>query len=160
MSLSEFELIHQYFRDLGATRDDVVLGVGDDGAITRLPPDHDLVTTVDTLVSGVHFDENAAPGDIGHKALAVSLSDLAAMGAEPAWATLALSLPAADESWLQSFAEALGALATKHSVQLVGGDTVMGPLQVTVQVQGLVPSGAALTRSGAQPGDALKVELP
>lgn len=157
MSLSEFELIHRFFRDLGAARDDVVLGIGDDGAITRVPPDHELVTTVDTLVSGVHFDENAAASDIGHKALAVNLSDLAAMGAEPAWATLAISLPEVDESWLQSFAEGFNALAAKHRVQLVGGDTVRGPLQVTVQLQGLVPNGAALTRAGAQPGDAIFV---
>jgi thiamine-monophosphate kinase len=157
MSLGEFELIDRYFREIGVARDDVLLGAGDDGAVTRVPEGHDLVTTVDTLVSGVHFDETAAPADIGHKVLAVNLSDLAAMGAEPAWATLALSLPAADESWLQSFAEGLGALATKHRVQLVGGDTVRGPLQVTVGLQGFVPVGAALTRAGACPGDLLFV---
>jgi thiamine-monophosphate kinase len=155
MSLSEFELIHRYFRDLGTARSDVVLGIGDDGAVTRVPEGHELVTTVDTLVSGVHFDENAAASDIGYKALAVNLSDLAAMGAEPAWATLSLSLPAADETWLQSFADGFGALAGKHQVQLIGGDTVRGPLQVTVQLQGFVPAGAALTRAGARPGDAI-----
>src|SRR6516162_9737085 len=104
MPLGEFALIERYFRALGAARADVTLGVGDDAALLRLPPDVELVAATDTLVSGVHFPPHSAAASVGHRALAVNLSDLAAMGARPAWALLALTLPQADAAWLAEFA--------------------------------------------------------
>jgi thiamine-monophosphate kinase len=155
MTMSEFEIIHRIFAGRGVDRGDVVLGIGDDGAVVRVPPNCDLVTVVDTLVAGVHFPHGTRPEDVGHKALAVNLSDVAAMGAVPAWATLALTLPQADEAWLSAFARGFFDLAQQHQVQLVGGDTTHGPLTVTVQIQGWVRSGQAVRRAGARPGDAI-----
>lgn len=152
----EFELINRHFRRR-PPRDDVVLGVGDDAALLRPPAGQVLAATVDTLIAGVHFPEQTDPADIGHKALAVNLSDLAAMGAEPAWVTLAISLPHADEHWLRAFAEGFHALAARHRVALVGGDTTRGALSITVQALGWVPEGQAMRRDGARPGDALYV---
>jgi len=157
MALTESTLIERYFRACGAQRTDVSLGIGDDAALLRVPAGSELVATTDTLVAGVHFPPQSPGAAVGHRALAVNLSDLAAMGARPAWALLALTLPQAEESWLEEFAAGLGALAREHRVALVGGDTTQGPLCVTVQLLGLVPPGAALTRSGAAPGDALFV---
>jgi thiamine-monophosphate kinase len=157
MALTETSLIERYFRAGGAQRPDVRLGVGDDAAILSVPTGSELVATTDSLVAGVHFPPDSPPASIGHRALAVNLSDLAAMGARPAWALLALTLPQADEAWLEEFAAGLGALAREHRVALVGGDTTRGPLCVTVQLLGLVPEGAALRRSGAGAGDALFV---
>jgi thiamine-monophosphate kinase len=154
-SLTEFALIERYFSHCGAERRDVELGVGDDAALLRPPVGEDLVAAIDTLVAGVHFPPDAAPGSIGHRALAVNLSDLAAMGARPAWALLALTLPKPDELWLEGFALGFGALARAHDVALVGGDTTKGPLCITVQLLGHVPHSSALRRSGARPGDAL-----
>jgi thiamine-monophosphate kinase len=116
-----------------------------------------LVVCVDTLVAGVHFPLGTSAAAIGHKALAVNLSDLAAMGAEPAWATLALTLPESDSAWLAAFAEGFFALADRYAVELVGGDTTRGPLSVTVQAHGFVPPGKALRRRGARPGDRIYV---
>jgi len=155
--LSEFELIDRYFRGCGAKRADVRTGVGDDAAILECPAGVELVAAIDTLVAGVHFPHGSPPASIGHRALAVNLSDLAAMGARPAWALLALTLPEADESWLAEFAAGMAALGRAHEVALVGGDTTSGPLCVTVQVLGHVPRGAALLRSGGRAGDALFV---
>jgi thiamine-monophosphate kinase len=155
MALSEFALIERYFRGRGAERADVTLGVGDDAALMRVPPGCELVAATDTLVAGVHFPQDSPPESIGHRALAVNLSDLAAMGARPAWALLALTLPQADEAWLGGFATGLGELARTHEVALVGGDTTRGPLCISVQLLGFVPAGAALTRSGARAGDVL-----
>jgi thiamine-monophosphate kinase len=157
MPESEFSIIDHYFRRPGAGRDDVALGIGDDAALLQMPQGQELVVTVDTLVAGVHFPVDTAPAAIGHKALAVNLSDLAAMGAAPAWVTLALTLPAADHDWLQAFAAGFFALADAHSIQLVGGDTTHGPLSITVQAMGWVPRGQALRRTGARPGDAILV---
>ncbi len=157
MALGEFELIERWFARLGAQRDDVVLGVGDDGALLAPPPDQQLVAVLDTLVQGTHFFADAPPESIGHRALAVNLSDIAAMGAEPAWALLALTLPHVDAEWLERFAQGFGALARQHGVALVGGDTTRGPLAVSVQLQGFVPPGAALRRRGARSGDLLCV---
>jgi len=153
VSFSELSVIARYFTGIGAGRDDVRLGVGDDGAILRVPPGRELAVTVDTLVEGVHFLADVDPETLGHKSLAVSLSDLAAMGADPAWATLALTLPSPDEVWLQAFAQGFDGLARAHGVNLVGGDTTRGPLSITVQAQGLLPAGQGLRRSGASPGD-------
>jgi thiamine-monophosphate kinase len=155
MALSEFELIDRFFSRSGARRTDVVLGVGDDGAVLECPPGAQLVAAIDSLVAAVHFPPGAPARSVGHRALAVNLSDLAAMAAQPAWALLALALPAADEVWLGEFSAGLDALARQHGVALVGGDTTGGSLCVTVQVLGFVPRGAALTRSGGRPGDAV-----
>jgi len=157
MPLSEFELIERYFSHCGARRADVLLGVGDDGALLDSPGDKELVAAIDTLVAGVHFLAGAEPASIGHRALAVNLSDLAAMGARPAWALLALTLPAAEERWLAAFAGGFCALAQAHDVAIVGGDTSAGPLSVTVQVLGHVPRKSAMLRSGGSLGDALFV---
>jgi len=159
-TLGEFELIDRFFarsRVAGPLRQDVVLGVGDDAALLRVPADTDLVVSVDTVVSGRHFPPDSPPRSIGHRSLAVNLSDMAAMGATPAWATLALTLPRADAAWLESFADGLIALAEAHDVALVGGDTTAGPLTVSIQIMGLIARGTALRRSGASPGDLLVV---
>lgn len=148
--LSEFDIIRRYFtRPAGHA----VLGVGDDAALLRPAPGHDLVVATDMMVAGRHFLPDADPASLGHKALAVNLSDLAAMGAVPRWATLALALPEADEAWLEAFARGFFELAERHGVELVGGDTTRGPLNLCVQLLGEVPTGQALRRDGARPGD-------
>ena len=157
MALGEFALIDRYFRACGARRADVVVGVGDDAALLTVPAGAELVAATDTLVEGVHFPQGSPAASIGHRALAVNLSDLAAMGARPAWALLALTLPQAHEPWLAEFAAGFDALARAHEVQLVGGDTTRGPLCITVQLMGFAPCGTALQRSGGRPGDALFV---
>ena len=156
MPLSEFALIDRYFRDCGSRRD-TRIGIGDDGAVLAPPAGHELVAVVDTLVEGVHFPPLSPARSIGHRALAVNLSDIAAMGATPAWALLALTLPRAEEDWLGEFVAGFGDLARLHDVQLVGGDTTSGPLTVTVQVLGIVPRGEALLRRGGQAGDVVYV---
>ncbi len=157
MPLSEFNLIQRYFTPLTPAREDVIHGVGDDGAVLHVPIGMDLVASVDTLVSGVHFFPDVDPVALGYKALAVNLSDMAAMGAEPAWATLALTLPLIDEAWLAAFSRGFFELAEHYGVQLVGGDTCRGPLTVSVQMHGFIPQGAALRRAGAMPGDLIYV---
>lgn len=151
-TLTEFDLIAR-IRARARNRDDVLLGIGDDAAILSVPPGHDLVVSTDTLNIGVHFPADTAPFDIGWKALAVNLSDLAAMGARPAWSTLNLSLPEADSQWLDAFLDGFVEVAAPSDVALVGGDTTRGPLSITVTVHGFVPHGAALLRRGAQVGD-------
>lgn len=153
MSLDEFGIIRRHFVRNAAVRDDVVAGIGDDAALLRVPAGHELVVCTDTLVAGRHFPAITAPAAIGYKALAVNLSDLAAMGADPAWVTLALTLPGYDEAWMSEFMQGFFRLADSCNVALVGGDTTRGPLSITVQAQGFVPSGQALMRHGAQPGD-------
>lgn len=153
---SEFEIIRQYFTPQ-EYRADVVLGIGDDAAILTIPDGHQLVQSVDTLVAGVHFPIETSPQDIAYKALAVNLSDMAAMGAEPVWFTLAITLPNDDEEWLKSFSESLSSLAIKYNVQLIGGDTTHGPLCISITINGLVPSGKALTRNNAQVNDRIYV---
>lgn len=157
MPLSEFDLIRRYFSDLSVHREDVILGVGDDCALLQPPAGRQLAVSMDTLVEGRHFSPGADANDLGYKCLAVNLSDLAAMGAEPAWATLGLTLPVADEHWLAAFAGGFAALAAAQKVQLVGGDTTRGPLSITVQVHGFVTPGEALRRDGARPGDLVYV---
>lgn len=150
--MAEFDLIAR-IRARACSRDDVVLGIGDDAALLRVPPDKLLVVATDTLNIDVHFPADTAPADIGWKALAVNLSDLAAMGAQPAWCTLSLSLPRGDAGWLDGFLDGFLALADQHGVALVGGDTTRGPLSVCVTVHGLVADGMALRRDGARVGD-------
>jgi thiamine-monophosphate kinase len=157
MAQSEFELIGKYFARLGAERADVRIGVGDDGAVLMPPSSRELVAVTDTLVEDVHFPAGSPAASIGHRAFAVNLSDIAAMGAEPAWALLALSLPRPDEEWLAQFSRAAGDLCRRHNVALVGGDTTRGPLTITVTIIGIVPIGVALERKGGQPGDAVFV---
>ena len=157
MALSEFELIERFFSHIGHPREDVLLGVGDDCALVQVPAGENLAVSVDTLVEGVHFYAGTDPEKLGHKALAVNLSDLAAMGAIPAWATLALTLPESDSEWLKSFMRGFSALANRHRVQLVGGDTTRGALSVTIQVHGFVPPGKALTRDAARAGERIGI---
>jgi thiamine-monophosphate kinase len=156
MSLGEFDIIARYFARK-TERGDVLLGIGDDAAVLDSQPGRKLVVAMDTIVEGVHFPVETDAADIGYRALAVNLSDLAAMGAEPAWMTLSLSLPRANEQWLSGFASGLFELAKDYNVALVGGDTVRGPLVITVQIAGWVESDGWLTRSGAKPGDLLFV---
>jgi thiamine-monophosphate kinase len=151
--MDEFALIRHYFGALTAARSDVVLGIGDDCALLRPTPGSELAVTADTLVAGRHFPVDTAPFDIGWKALAVNLSDLAAMAAEPQWFLLALTLPAADSAWLAAFAAGLRTLADQFGVALIGGDTTRGPLSITITAFGSAPAGTALRRSGARPGD-------
>ncbi|RFC35389.1 MAG: thiamine-phosphate kinase [Candidatus Nitrotoga sp. LAW] len=148
--VSEFELIRRFFTRVtpGA-----VLGVGDDAALVQIRHGMELAVSTDMLVSGTHFFPDADPFFIGYKALAVNLSDIAAMAAQPRWVTLALSLPEVDEAWLEKFSAGLFALADEHQVALIGGDTTRGPLNLCVTIMGEVPYGAALRRSGAQVGD-------
>jgi thiamine-monophosphate kinase len=150
MPLSEFEIIKRYFTH--AARG-AVLGVGDDAAILRARRGAELVVTADMLVAGRHFHKGADPQRLGHKALAVNLSDIAAMGAVPRWATLSIALPEANERWLGAFTRGFMRLARRHGVDLVGGDTTRGPLNISVQVIGEAPAGRALRRDGARQGD-------
>jgi thiamine-monophosphate kinase len=156
-ALREFELIGKYFARLGAERSDVRIGVGDDGAVVMPPASRELVVVTDSLVEGVHFPPGSPAASIGHRAFAVNLSDIAAMGADAAWALLALTVPESDDAWLAQFARAAGDLCRRHGVALVGGDTTRGPLSITVTIIGIVPIGVALERRGAQAGDAIFV---
>lgn len=160
MALGEFELIRRFFAAGSLRRPDTRLGIGDDCALLCPAAGMELAVTTDTLVAGVHFLPEVDPESLGHKALAVNLSDLAAMGAEPAWCTLVLTLPAADEDWLEAFARGFFALADRYGMELVGGDTARGPLAVTLQAMGQVPQGHALRRSGANVGDLIYVSGP
>ena len=152
MSSREFDLIAR-IRERVASRDDVVLGIGDDAALLQVPAGQQLVVAMDTLNAGVHFPEETAPADVGWKALAVNLSDLAAMGADPAWCTLSLSMPEGGIAFVDGFLDGFLALAGQHDVALVGGDTTRGPLSVCVTVHGFVKAGMALRRDAACVGD-------
>lgn len=154
--MSEFDLIERYFRK-SIPRDDVIVGNGDDCAVTSVPAGHQLTVSVDTLVEGVHFLPEVDPFSLGYKALAVSLSDLASMASVPRWATLALTIPEPDDAWLSAFSDGFHSLAEQFNVALVGGDTTRGPLSITVQLMGTVLDGKAVTRGGAQLGDDIYV---
>lgn len=154
--VAEFELIRR-IRARATVRDDVVLGIGDDAALLRVPPGMLLAVATDTLNAGVHFPTGAAPIDIGWKALAVNLSDLAAMGAQPVWSTLSLSLPDGDAAFVDGLLDGFLALAQRHDVALVGGDTTRGPLSVCVTVHGFVDPQRVLRRDAARTGDDLWV---
>jgi len=153
-SVSEFDLIGRYFTH--ATRH-TQLGVGDDAALVRPRAGTEIAISTDLLLAGRHFFRGADPGLLGHKALAVNLSDMAAMGATPRWATLSIALPAVDARWLGAFARGFMRLAQRHGVDLIGGDTTRGPLAICVQIMGEVPRGKALRRDGAQVGDEIWV---
>jgi thiamine-monophosphate kinase len=147
---SEFDLIARYFTKPAAN---AVLGVGDDCALVDVTNGMDLAVSTDTMVSGTHFFPDVDPENLGHKALAVNLSDIAAMGAMPSWAMLALTIPSVDHAWLTAFAKGFFDLAAEYNVSLIGGDTTRGPLTLTVTILGQVPTGAALRRSGAKAGN-------
>jgi len=159
--MSEFDLIRQLHERInGADGSDLsacVVGIGDDCAVLEIPQDRQVVVTTDTLVEGVHFLKTSDAQSLGHKALAVNLSDLASMGAQPAWFFLALTLPAPDLSWLESFAQGMGDLARSAGIVLAGGDTTSGPLSITVTAIGLIEPGMALTRDGARNGELVVV---
>jgi thiamine-monophosphate kinase len=156
MTTGEFNLINTYFLS-PSNRKDVLLGIGDDCAIVSVPENKQLAITTDTLVDGVHFPSNTSPADIARKTIAVNLSDLAAMGAEPAWLTLALSLPRVDESWIKSFSDSFRKTAEEYHVQLIGGDTTQGPLSMTVQAMGFTEPDKFMRRDRARPGDLIYV---
>ncbi|MEL2242512.1 thiamine-phosphate kinase [Leclercia adecarboxylata] len=153
MACGEFSLIARYFDRVRSSRRDVETGIGDDCALLNIPDKQTLAISTDTLVCGHHFLPDIDPADLAYKALAVNLSDLAAMGADPAWLTLALTLPKVDESWLEAFSDALFEQLNYYDMQLIGGDTTAGPLSMTLAIHGYVPAGRALKRSGAKPGD-------
>ena len=153
MACGEFSLIARYFDRTRNSRHDVDTGIGDDCALMVVPDKQLLAISTDTLVSGVHFLADISPSDLGYKALAVNLSDLAAMGADPAWLTLALTLPDVDENWLEAFSDSLFEQLDYYGIQLIGGDTTRGPLSLTLGIHGLIPAGRALKRSGAKVGD-------
>lgn len=161
MATDEFSLIERYFNWQDQPRfpplQAIAIGIGDDAAVLNIPSGKQLVVSTDTLISGVHFPEDTAPHAIGHKALAVNLSDLAAMGADPAWFTLALTLPDVNERWLEDFSQGLKSLANQHHVYLVGGDTTRGTLSITIQAMGWVDKHQAVTRSGARHQDRIYV---
>ena len=157
--MGEFELIRRYFLPRAGWQESgsLILGPGDDCAIQRIPAGRDLVFSVDALVEGVHFPRNYRPEYLGWRALAVAASDLAAMGADPECFTLALTLPAADEQWLEDFSKGLRSASEAFGLVLAGGDTTSGPLTLSLQVHGTVEQGAGVRRSGARPGDLIAV---
>ena len=163
MAGSEFQLIHSYFSQPGQAmqssqyRPDVIMGIGDDCAIVSPQSQKHLALSIDTLIAGVHFPLDTSPESIAHKALAVNLSDLAAMGAEPAWFTLSLTLPDYDERWLHQFSKSLFSLASQYNIHLIGGDTTHGSLAITIQVAGYLDKKNCLKRSGAKVGDIIAV---
>ena len=148
--MGEFELISRYLSQVGAKRSDATMGIGDDGAVLQVRDNYDLIVTTDTMVAGTHFFPDVDPRALGHKLVAVNVS-------EPAWLSLALTLPAVDEAWLAAFAAGLHETAEYYNCQLVGGDTTRGPLSLTMIAKGIVPRGKALTRSGAKVGDYIYV---
>ena len=153
--MSEFSIIKQYFESVGGNQPDVILGIGDDAALVKT--DSVLAVSVDTFIENVHFPESTRPYDIGWKSLAVNLSDMAAMGAEPCWMTLAITMPKIDHKWLEEYCRGLSVLAQKYNVALIGGDTTSGPLSITIQIFGRLGDGKALCRADAKSGDAIYV---
>ncbi len=157
MRINEFSLIEQFFKPLSTSRDDVLLGIGDDAACVRVPPGMNLLLSTDTLVSGVHFLPEWDAYDIACRAVMVNVSDLAAMAAQPCWATLALTLPEMNADWLKGFSRGLTDSLQSFNMSLIGGDTTKGPLSITLTVFGYAPAGQEIRRSGAKPGDIILV---
>lgn len=151
--MGEFDVISRYFTRQESNRADVLLSVGDDCAITALPPNSHLAISTDTLVLGTHFLPSISPADLAYKTVAVNLSDLAAMGATPAWVSLALTLPNIDHTWLAEFSQSLFAILERYQVKLIGGDTTKGHLSLTLTAQGFVPQGQGLFRHKSKVGD-------
>lgn len=157
MHLTEFTIIYEYLSRLVCQRDDVNVGIGDDAAIVTVPENYELVITMDTIVEGVHFFPDTCPSHIAYKALAVNLSDLAAMGATPAYFTLSLTLPHSDQRWIEKFCEGLAPIIIDQQIQLIGGDITQGPLSITIQAHGYIEKNKAIRRNGAKPGDIIFV---
>ncbi len=155
--MNEFSLIEQFFKTFPVTRKEVLLGIGDDAACLNIPVGFNLLVSTDTLVSGVHFLPEWSPYDIACKSVMSNISDMAAMAAHPCYATLALTLPHLDESWLKAFSEGLNHSLSQFNVDLIGGDTTHGPLAITITIMGLAPNNRAVKRSGAQPDDVILV---
>ncbi len=155
--MKEFQLIKHFFTEQTVKRKDVLLGIGDDCAVIANTEKQNIVVTTDTLVAGVHFPLNTSARAIGHKAVAVNLSDIAAMGAKPSWLSLAITLPEVDSDWLDEFSAGVFDLCEYYNVELIGGDTTQGPLTITITAQGLTPENKYLSRSGAKAGDWLYV---
>ena len=153
MLLGEFDIINQYFKRKTSNRHDVIKGIGDDCALVTVNEQQLLAITTDSLVCGTHFLPDIDPAVLAYKALMVNLSDLAAMGADPAWLSLALTLDSVDTDWLEKFSNSLYSLLDYYQMQLIGGDTTKGPLSLTLTVHGFIPQGMQLTRSGAKVGD-------
>ena len=151
--MAEFSIIEKYCRDIGVEHSSTKLNIGDDAAIVAIPNDMELAISVDTMVEGVHFYADTAAAYIAHKLAAVNLSDMAAMGAKPKWATLALTLPEQDEPWLAEFSSSLDAICKEHGVQLIGGDTSQGALNLSLHIMGLLPKGKSLMRNNARVGN-------
>ncbi len=155
--MNEFNIIDHYFNQNFPAQSNVILGIGDDAALCTVPAGMQLAISVDTLVEGIHFPKNTHPQDIGYKALAVNLSDLAAMGATPVWMTLALSCPQMEQNWLKQFTAGLLELAQLYQISLIGGDTTRGTLTISIQIMGFVPQQQALQRNSAQINDDIYV---
>nr|WP_283106156.1 thiamine-phosphate kinase [Shewanella saliphila] len=153
MNVKEFQLIEHYFRNKGQKRRDVELSIGDDCALVNPAENKSIAISCDTLVENVHFLADIPAHALGYKALAVNLSDLAAMGAEPAWFTLAITLPSVEAQWLERFSDGLFEIAEYYGIALIGGDTTRGPRSITITINGQVIKGSALTRGGANNGD-------
>lgn len=154
---NEFAIIEQYFTSIGKLADSTILGIGDDAAVVEVPAGQQLVVSMDTLIEGTHFPQHTSPVDIAYKSLAVNLSDLAAMGASPAWFLLSLSLEGNDPKWLSQFADSLNQTANAYGLQLIGGDTCRGKLAISIQIAGHVPRGQFVERRGAAVGDIILV---
>ena len=148
--MAEFSLIERFCKGIGKQHPETKLNVGDDAAVIAIPEGMELAVSVDTMVSGVHFFPTAPPANIAQKLLAVNVSDMAAMGAQPKWATMTLTIPKVDESWLAEFSSSLNDQATKYGVQLIGGDTTEGDLNLSMQIMGLTVKSKAISRSGAK----------
>lgn len=157
MVMNEFDLIHRYFNRPTQKRGDVVLGIGDDAAILQPPANTCIAVSIDCLVENIHFLPDIPPRDLGYRSLAVSLSDMAAMGALPAWVVLSLNLPKINPDWLDHFSTGFFELMDEYELQLVGGNTTEGPLAITSQVMGFLPKETGVKRSGAKPGDRIYV---
>ncbi|KGP63427.1 thiamine monophosphate kinase [Legionella norrlandica] len=155
--MNEFTLIDHYFKSIPLKRSDVLLGIGDDAACLQIPAGMDLLVSTDTLVSGIHFLPQWKPYDIAYKAVMANISDIAAMGAQPCWATLALTLSGLDQVWLDSFAQGIKDSLNLFNVDLIGGDTTKGPLAITLTIMGTAPHGQSIRRCGAKAGDAIMV---
>lgn len=155
--MDEQELIHHYFAGLGPKRPDVLLGIGDDGAIVCPPAEQQLVLTTDTMAEGVHFPAELRADAVGYRSVAVNFSDLAAMGASPSWVLLALTIPEVEPHWLEAFADGVRRILLAYEASLIGGNVTRGPLSITVTAVGTVTADEALTRSTAKPGDELFV---
>ncbi|HAU1191731.1 TPA: thiamine-phosphate kinase [Legionella pneumophila] len=155
--MNEFTLIDHYFKSIPCKRNDVLFGIGDDAACLQIPDGMHLLVSTDTLVSGIHFLPQWDPYDIACKAVMVNISDMAAMGVQPCWVTLALTLPELNQSWLDSFARGIKDSLGLYNVDLIGGDTTKGPLSITLTIMGLTPQGQAIRRCGAQAGDVIMV---